>query len=790
MKPMNSNETLKLLGQGESIETVCKKAGWSREAFESWWRDEARRRVPAVSGSVNLPGLKSKIRIERDTWGIPRIAAGDAADLFFGFGFTAAQDRLFQLDYLRRKARGRLAEILGPDGLESDRLYRTLGLAQVAEVEWDHLSADTRAALTSYSAGINACMAGCGERLPIEFDLLDYRPEPWAPTDSLAIAGEFRWYLTGRFPVIVVPELVKRTLGDGPLYRAFLQGEANDESIMPPGSYKPAPPRPGRAGSTISDRDQGAGSNNWVLTGSRTVSGKPLLASDPHVLFGASSIWHEVDLRGGPYRTVGIAYVGVPGIMIGRNERVAWGLTNNICSLRDLYQEKIDKDHPDCFLFDGGWEPAKVRDETIVVSGSTSLLLKVRSSRNGPIVDDVLPAAARGTGPVSLRWLGFEPCGWVTAMLGTMQARNVAEFCEATRPWSVPTFNMVVADVDGHIGHQCTGRIPIRKQVERGYRNGWDPDHAWAGVIPFEEMPRQIDPPRGFAVSANNRLAPDDFPYPLSGTYSSGHRAHRIRTSLEAKDRWSEQSCILLQYDITSERARECVPHLLALLASDHRSQIHRAVSVLKGWDYRVTSDSAPALLFNVFFSHWCKAVAAERLPAEIAEFASASAGGLAAALLAGDAAGWFTKRPREEAIKNSMIAAVDELTKRFGPLDWRWDKVHTLLQKHVLTGRGDLGRLLDQAAPGLAGDTTTVCNMTPDASYAVYLGPSYRMVCDLADPRKGIWSVGVPGQSGHPGSTHFGDQLEPWLHGNYHHLALDNAPLASSTGVLTLEPG
>lgn len=775
MPPSNSKAILKRLGAGEPIDTVWRSLGWSRPEFDAWWRAECERRVPATSGLVMQPGLESDVLIGRDQYGIPHIEAAQATDLFFGFGLATAQDRLFQLDFLRRKACGLLSEILGPAGLESDRLHRTIGLAAIAQKEWEALAAETRELLEAYTRGINVALAACGDCLPIEFDLLDYRPDPWQPTDSLAIAGEFRWYLTGRFPVIVVPELVKRALGDGPHYRAFLQGEADDESIMPPGSYTPGPKRPGNAGSSVSDRDEGAGSNNWVLAGTRTQGELPLLASDPHVPYAAVSMWHEVHLLSISWHVVGIAYVGVPAIMIGRNERVAWGLTNNICSVRDLYKEQTSIEHPGCFLFEGEWEPAKEHIERIDVRGAPTVELRVVSSRNGPIVDEVLPPLARHTGPVALRWLGAEPCHWLTAMLGTNRAKSAEEFRATTRPWQVPTFNLVFADTDGHIGHQCVGRIPIRKIAERGYRPGWEARHQWAGVIPFEEMPHQMDPPRGFAVSANNRLAPDDFPFPLAGTWSSGYRARRIRQSLESNSRWSKQGCRRLQYDLYSGRAAACVPSLLKLLELEKSPRVRAALDLLEHWDFCVLAESPAAAIFNVFFVHWCRAVAAERLPRDIAEFAAPNAAGLANALLELDENHWFARDNRQEAARDALLSALDELQARFGPdtAAWQWGKMHRLLQKHVLSGLGDLGQLLDQNALPMPGDSTTVCNMQPDASYNAYLGASYRMFVDMAEEAHGLWAISVPGQSGHPGSPHYGDQEKAWVDGTYHHLTL-----------------
>src|SRR5262249_50103148 len=243
----------------------------------------------------------------------------------------------------------------------------------------------------------------------------------------------------------------------------------------------------------------------------------------------------------------------------------------------------------------------------------------------------------------------------VPALLDMNRARSAEEFRAATRPWLVPTFNLVFADADGHVGHQCVGRIPIREVAERGYRPGWDPQHQWAGTIPFKKMPAQSDPERGFVVTANNRLAPDDYPYPLSGTWSSGHRARRIRERIEEVGLWSPEDCRRLQLDVRAGRAAACVPHLVGLLAGDADRQVARAAEVLRGWDYRVTADSVPAALFGVFFPRWCRAVAGERLPPDVAEFAAPAAASLAAALLAGDEAGWFARSDPREAVRSTF---------------------------------------------------------------------------------------------------------------------------------------
>jgi len=416
MKTLPASEILRRIGAGQPLAAVCSEAGLSPEEFDSWWRATLAGRLPPSRGKRRYR-VRERVHIRRDALGIPHIFAGNNDDLFFGLGYAMAQDRLFQLDFLRRKGSGRLAEILGPESgeldflvrmvgvpsvLDWDRLARTVGLRRIAEQEWTRLPEETRQVLTAFATGVNAHLEEVKDSLPIEFGLLDYQPEPWSPIDSLTIEGDFRWYLTGRFPIIVNPEIARRFLGDGPLWRSFLQGEFDDESILHPGEYPPGTLSAAGGGGG----DTGEGSNNWVVSGKLSRDGRPLLASDPHVPFDAVSWWYEAHLCGGSYNVAGMAYIGMPAIMFGRTEGVAWGCTNNICSQRDLYQEKTDPDHPGCFLYDGQWEPARQHEEVIAVRGPARAHWAVGKSRTGPSVDEVLQPLARVIGARSLIWLG------------------------------------------------------------------------------------------------------------------------------------------------------------------------------------------------------------------------------------------------------------------------------------------------------------------------------------------------------------------------------------------------
>lgn len=787
-------ESLRRLGAGESIAAVCQDLQIDRAEFDRRWKRAIEARVSATSGAI-LAGTRAKVEIQRDQWGIPHIYATSNWDRDFGFGYAMAQDRLFQLDYLRRKGLGRLAEILGKSALESDTVARTVGLNRIAAAEWTRLAPEVKAVLEAFSAGMNAVIEQSADNLPVEFDLLDYRPERWTPIDSLAIECEFRWYLTGRFPIIVMPELAKRQLGEGPLYREYLLAEADSEPILHPGEYVPrartsAFAAPEAVGHAVNDPDGAIGSNNWVLAGGRTISGKPLIASDPHIAFEAVSCWYEAHLCSPHVNVAGMSYVGIPAIMFGRNENVAWGITNNICSLRDLYQERTSPQHPGCFEFDGEWERERSLQETIQVRGEAQVAKTIRFSRNGPVVDEILPAAARETGPVTLKWLGAYQGGWLTSLLGMNRAADVDGFREAVRPWHVPTFSLVVADAEGHIAFQSAGRIPIRGMLERGYRKGWDPEDAWQGLIPFEEMPHVINPTKGWVATANNRLAPDDFPHLLHGCWSSGHRALRIRQMIEGQPKHSAEDMGRMHQDAKSLRAAECVPPLVAVLRTSADERICSAAKLLEKWDFEVSADSVPAALFNVFYSRWCKVVAAEQFSGPAAELMAQGVQACASRLLSADPAGWFKNSNRESRILAAFAATLDELAGKLGPDvgDWHWGRLHRMPLRHVLSSRGELSQLLDHGGEAVRGDMVTVCNTGSGADFSATSGAGYRLVADFSISRPTLLAIDGQSQSGHPGSRHYSDQFDDWQAGRYHEIPLHRQP-QPGRDLLTLKP-
>ena len=537
---------------------AARRVGLARAKLDGSRRDYLASKLPPANATLSVE-VGAPVRIVRAGAGVPHVFADAPRDLFFGYGLALAQDRLWQIDHLRRRALGRLAEVLGPDAVGSDRRNRLLDFGRLADRELAALSDEATVALDGFAAGINAWIAQVRNNLPVEFDVLDYAPEPWSPRDSLALMRAFFWQLTGRLENIAAGEAAGRVLGDA-LATDFLTTESPDETIVPhelapdadaPGAGRTgangsagAPPaggsthggaadglRPADRGAT-GGGDEAGGSNNWAISPARSSTGRAQLASDPHLPFSLPVGLYQVHLHGAGYDAAGAGYPGIPSIWFGRNMRVAWGLTNLVASPRDLYVETLHPSDPTRYREGDAWATLDTRTEEIVVRGAPTERLVVRSTARGPLVDELVPslgdadrrpsgadpsasgADERPSGPstpaptaLSLRWVGHEVLGDVQAVLDLARARDRASFRAALSCWRLPIFNFVYADVDGHIGYQAAGSIPIRGDgtAARGYRPANDPSHAWRGFVPFDDLPRLEDPARGWVGTANNR---------------------------------------------------------------------------------------------------------------------------------------------------------------------------------------------------------------------------------------------------------------------------------------------
>jgi penicillin amidase len=730
--------------------------------------------VPSTSGQVNAPGRA--VRVVRDEWGIPHIFAEGETDTYFGLGLAMGQDRLWQMDFHRRLWGGTLAEVVGSTAIASDRQSRILGLRRVAEVGAAELSGEVLAAAGAFCAGVNLAQEqALAHGLPFEFRLLEYQPELWSITDTLTVLRGFWWQLTGRFPILCLPEFARRLLNNDTLFAAYLTDEGENHTIWPPelpipqgiGGY--ASRGPGRTHS----ESPVPGSNNWVVAPSRSAGGGALLASDPHVPFGLPSVWYEARLRGGALDACGAFVVGVPGIFFGRNQNVAWGLTNNISSLRDLYVEVTEDFDATRYRRGEEWRGMTTRTETIRVRDAAPVTVEVLEVDHGPVVTELLPEYAHPEETVSLRWVGHQPTRELDVMLGYAHAGNVAQFREHLRDWHCPTFNFVMADRQGEIGYQLTGRLPLRQLPTRGYRPGDDPAHAWQGYVPYEGLPAFSNPPGGWLGSANNAVAPPEWPWPLSGTWPSDYRMQRIIEGLHGDDHLSAEDMAALQMDDLCLRAVEWAG--VAAWALVNAGVTDELVSEIAGWDGAYTLESRPALVFEAFYLEWSRSVFAARLPVFMHAPLHVNAGGLVQAVLREDTVGWFeSPEARESALRQSWEAALSLIHDRLGADRdaWEWGALHTLTLRHPLATSPALRELLERGPVPHTGTWNSLNNSLyePDVPFATVSGVTYRLLADMAGATQ---AVNSGGQSGHPGSPRYADQVPLWADGRYHPLEL-----------------
>jgi penicillin amidase len=721
--------------------------------------------------------------IYRDERGIPHITAESFTDLFFAHGYAQAQDRLWQLDYLRRWAHGRLAEIFGREKLAEDIVAHTIGVPQLAAKMLEAAHPDSRQMFEGFAHGINAWMASLPAGLPIEFELLDYEPEPWSAVDSLAILKRWTWYLTGRLPVISTPECVRAAIGDRET--EFYQPDGPLAYIVPPGNYDLEPRWPGLPVAEPEPLAWGpqepGGSNNWAIAPELAADGYAMVGSDPHVYFAVPSDCYEVHLHGPGIDVAGTAYAGVPIPRIGRNATLAWGITNNICMLRDLYVERLDPSG-DRYLDGEFWQSIEHRTVDIQIRDESPHTLAIRFAHERPIVDHMVAEAAlpknlwspdRGKDTaLSLAWVGFELSDEPKAFLDLCRATSIEEGRQALAGIRCATWNYMLADADGSIAYQCTGSIPLRGRTYRGYRDANDPIDAWMGYIPFDGLPRLIDPPRGWVASANNPTAPPDFPYPLSGTWMVEDRAARAERLIEELQPHTPGTFADMQNDVFSSRAQRGIPPLLDVLEATGDSRFREPIQILREWDRRLTIDAAGGSIYFVFLWRWHQHVIRQRFPEELATIVQDAGGGLSASLLHDDPTGWFTSDLlRRETIVTAMRETLDWLIERLGndPNTWAWGRIHRLGAVHHAARTELQHEFLDippLPAPGGPG-TLNSSHYVPAGTFDTKIGAIYRVISTL-DPDARTETVSWPGQSGQPGSPHYADQAERHLAGQY----------------------
>ena len=767
--------------------------------------------LPATSGERVVVGVSAPLTISRDADGVPHIVAQSEADAIFGLGYVHAQDRLWQMEFQRRIGYGRLSEALGPSTIETDRFLRTLGVWRAAERALTTLDAPSLAALEAYAAGVNAFLAG-NPVLPPEFIALGLRPEPWRPVDSLVWAKMMAWDLGGNWSDELLRAALVARLGAARAEELLPGDLPGFPTIMPAGAAAPAgamavAPALDPAGAdallALSQRIRAStglggrmvGSNNWVVAGARSASGAPLLADDPHLGARMPSIWYLASMRGGAIDSIGATLPGLPAVVIGRNQHIAWGVTNTGPDVQDLFIERVD-DATQTVEYRGAREPLTLIDEVIAVRGAEPVSHTVRLTRHGPLLSDVTDA---GDLTVALRWTALDPVDTtLRAYLELNRAQDWAAFVAAMRHYHAPMQNVVFADRTGDIGYIAPGAVPLRRAGDgRLPAPGWDDSHEWVGYVPFEELPRLFNPPQGYIATANNRVAGADYPHLLGTSWAAPFRAARIVELIEATPRHTPQTMAAIQADVTSVLARELLPVMRRVPAPDGPRR--RALELLTAWDGSMRGDSAAAAVFQAYYQATLDAVFADELGELYADGYADERNAQAMALhrvLLGDGAYWcddITTRDVDEDCPAILaralgagLATMAALQGADDPAAWRWDRAHHAVFAHTPFSRVDALRTTFERRVPNGGDGFTV-NVAPirvTELYNQYNVPSYRQVVDLGQPEASLY-MHTTGQSGNVFSDHFADLLMRWQQVAY----LPMRAAAGDGAVLTLRP-
>ena len=797
-----------------------------------------RRSLPQVDGTIEVDGAAAPIEIRRDVDGVPHIFAASVTDAHFGLGFVHAQDRLWQMDLQRRFAEGRLSEIFGTRSLTADRFVRTLGLNRAAAAAWDALPSGARASVEAYTRGINACIARHGGwRRPPEFLLLRVTPEPWRPVDVLACTKLLALQLNFTYTAdLLRAELTEAVGADRAAALLPFAGDAPPASAptttdrdRTPGNRTggrrgdraidraPIVP-PGIAGTPVGG--EGFGSNQWAVHGTRSATGAPVLASDPHLPTNAPSTWYLAHLCAGPLDAIGCTLPGVPGIAAGRNRHIAWGTSNVFADVQDLFRERLS---PDGRRVQAGeeMEPLTRIDEVIHVRRRKPVTVTARQTRNGPLISDALNAsraAARRAGgkrarkghppevpppdhePMALRWTALDPDDTtLSALLAVNLARNWNEFRDALRGFMAPPITFAYADAAGDIGLQIAGRVPVRASGDGTVPvDGWSGASAWVGAIPFDDLPVLHNPPEGLVVSANADNTPRDYPHFLGRPFVEPHRLGRITELLIAKTPLTLQDHLAIQRDTVSVQARVLLPVLLPLVEPQTPREI-AAIDLLRAWDGDMRADSAAAAIFAALWLHLPRTLiepdVVPRLYRALEIWPSCLDRFVRATLHDAQTTADRVERDRVARLAHDGLRqALDDLQRRLGPdlRTWRWGRIHravfahqpfhmlpglrTWFSRHVETG-GDWSTINVGGIWGAA------------QPYEQRYLPGYRQVVDVSRPDGGQF-VHALGQSGHVLSPHYDDYLADWAAGRLRPMRLErDAVVSAQRSLLTLRP-
>ena len=788
-------------------------------AGPAWVKRTAQESFPQIDGELQVTGLDGPVDIYRDAMGIPHIYASTTHDLYFAQGYVHAQDRFWQMDFWRHQGSGTLSEMLGDSTLDADKFIRTLGWRRIAEQEYAQLDDTYRSILMAYAEGVNAYLDDHkNTALSLEYAFLpivnpDYEPEPWEPVHTLTWAKAMAWDL-GRSKLdseidyaMLLKDITQEQIDfifpeypdDHPYivpHPHLTGGSANrlptnGQSKNLYAAIFPAVQQARQRADLLGTGDfSSIGSNNWVISGDLTATGMPLLANDMHLGAQMPSIWYLNGLHCAPVSddcpidAVGFSFAGVMAIIVGHTEHHAWGYTNVGPDVTDLYIEKINPENPNQYEFQGEWVDMELVTETIKVAGGDPVELTVRLTHHGPIITESygLEEFHNDAGldlpenyALSLRWTALEPTCMMCSILDFSYVQSWNAFRSAAARFSVPAQNIVYADIDGNIGYQTPGNIPIRAEGHSGMYPvpGWTGEYEWQGYIAHEDLPFAFNPPEGYIVTANNPVAPPEYPYTIAQHFDYGFRAQRIVEMIEGAPGPIDADYIKqIHGDNKDLLAMEILPILLELPVNEKIAQYHR--HLFSGWDYQMDIDSAPALLYAAFWKHLLSAIAHDELPDYYWPIGNSRWMEITRRLLKAPQNIWWDDvntpevETRDDILIRAFEDAVNEIVDISGknPDDWAWGDVHSVtFENQVMSSFPFIRNAFNRGPFPLSGGGSIVNANTWNASednYNVSWLVSERVIYDLSDWQNSEW-INTTGQSGHAYHPHYIDMTDPW---------------------------
>jgi penicillin amidase len=760
--------------------------------------------------TLSLPGLEAGVTVQFDNLGIPSITAQSLHDLAFAQGYLHARDRLWQMDVNRRQASGRMAELFGKGHVNGDYQKHLAMIPEVAQQVWDERTPEESELYEAYSGGVNAYIETI-KQLPAEYEAIGATPAPWTPLDSMAIGRGMSWGMSSDIGMEVMFGVLAKTMGVSALLKLLPIYGLDPITIQGDMEISSFPEQDFHAGiAAHMDQpfyttgriymDRVFGSNNWVVSGKRTDTGAPMLANDTHMGFDNPCIWYEINLMAPDLHVAGLSVPGAPGILIGHNERVAWGITQARYDVADAYVEKLDPERPDThYMYKGESVPFEKQAVSIQYKAEDGTLATEERTVLRTVHGPVIYEEDRPRTVLSFRWTGHVPTHEPMFFFGAMKARDVEDFKAALDWFEVGAINVVYADIDGNIYYRSQGKVPIRKGKPFLPLEGWNGDYEWQGYIPYNELPQATNPDQGFIATANNRQAGADYPYYIGAIYDKGYRARRITDMILAAQPMTMDTMRDMQLDVYSLPAENMLP-LLYAAAEAHPElitpQAADALALLKKWDRRDLRDAVEPSIFYTWIKLCTINIFKDNLPGEV--FGHIGRSEVVYPVLIqdkkwpmdffDDTATSDVRETKDMMLAKSLSDAVAALTEQLGPdpAAWTWGSIHKVSMHHQLGGDWKIG-----PEPGDGGtDSINVggFGLTGDFNYGG--GPNMRFSVDLSPDGLRARNVIVGGQTGGKNSPHYDDQFRMWLAGETHPIWFTKQDVDSNTAqTLILKP-